>query len=60
MEQLVKGFTTKIVHSDRQDTIEHGSLHKPVHANVAYGYEDARKEIREEKHAISPQTEDKD
>jgi O-acetylhomoserine (thiol)-lyase len=42
MEQLVKGFTTKIVHSDRQDTIEHGSLHKPVHANVAYGYEDAR------------------
>ena len=42
MEQLVKGFTTKIVHSDRQDTIEHGSLHKPIHANVAYGYEDAR------------------
>ena len=39
---MVKGFTTKIVHSDRQDTIEHGSLHKPVHANVAYGYEDAR------------------
>ena len=38
----MKGFTTKIVHSDRQDTIEHGSLHKPVHANVAYGYEDAR------------------
>lgn len=38
----VKGFTSKIVHSDRQDTIEHGSLHKPVHATVAYGYEDAR------------------
>jgi len=38
----VKGFTTRIVHSDRQDTIEHGSLHKPVHATVAYGYEDAR------------------
>ena len=38
----MKGFTTKIVHSDRQDTIEHGSLHKPIHANVAYGYEDAR------------------
>ena len=37
----VKGFTSKIVHSDRQDTIEHGSLHKPVHATVAYGYEDA-------------------
>ena len=38
----MKGFTTKVVHNDRQDTIEHGSLHKPIHANVAYGYEDAR------------------
>jgi O-acetylhomoserine (thiol)-lyase len=38
----MKGFTTKIVHSDRQEVIEHGSLHKPVHATVAYGYEDAR------------------
>ncbi len=38
----MKGFTTRIVHSDRQDSIEHGSLHKPVHATVAYGYEDAR------------------
>ena len=34
------GFTTSIVHSDRLDPIEHGSLHKPVHATVAYGYED--------------------
>ena len=38
----MKGFTTKIVHSDRLDVIEHGSLHKPVHATVAYGYDDAR------------------
>lgn len=38
----MKGFTTRIVHSDRQDGIEHGSLHKPIHANVAYGYDDAR------------------
>jgi O-acetylhomoserine (thiol)-lyase len=38
----MKGFTTRIVHSDRQDLIEHGSLHKPIHATVAYGYEDAR------------------
>jgi O-acetylhomoserine (thiol)-lyase len=30
------------VHNDRQDSIEHGSLHKPIHANVAYGYDDAR------------------
>jgi O-acetylhomoserine (thiol)-lyase len=38
----MKGFTTRIVHSDRRDVIEHGSLHKPVHSTVAYGYEDAR------------------
>ncbi|MDP6376844.1 MAG: cystathionine gamma-synthase family protein [Pseudomonadales bacterium] len=38
----MKGFTSQIVHSDRLDDIEHGSLHKPVHATVAYGYEDAR------------------
>jgi O-acetylhomoserine (thiol)-lyase len=36
------GFTTRIVHSDRQKPIEHGSLQKPVHSNVAYGYADAR------------------
>ncbi|MCZ6709854.1 MAG: PLP-dependent transferase, partial [Gammaproteobacteria bacterium] len=38
----MKGFTTKIVHSDRLEVIEHGSLHKPIHATVAYGYDDAR------------------
>ncbi|MFW6093079.1 MAG: cystathionine gamma-synthase family protein [Pseudomonadota bacterium] len=39
----MKGFTTRIVHSDRwRQDIEHGSLHKPVHATVAYGYEDAQ------------------
>lgn len=38
----LKGFTTRIVHSDRQEAIEHGSLQKPVHATVAYGYGDAR------------------
>ena len=38
----MEGFTTRIVHSDRLDPIEHGSLHKPVHSNVAYGYSDAR------------------
>lgn len=36
------GFTTTILHSDRQKPIEHGSLHKPVHTAVAYGYRDAR------------------
>jgi O-acetylhomoserine (thiol)-lyase len=41
-ESAMKGFTTRIVHSDRGEMIEHGSLHKPVHSTVAYGYEDAR------------------
>ncbi|WDZ97487.1 cystathionine gamma-synthase family protein [Herbaspirillum sp. WKF16] len=36
------GFTTTILHSDRQKEIEHGSLHKPVHTSVTYGYKDAR------------------
>ena len=36
----MRGFTTPIVHSDRLDPIEHGSLQKPIHATVAYGYDD--------------------
>jgi O-acetylhomoserine (thiol)-lyase len=36
-----RGFTTSILHSDRQNAIEHGSLHKPVHNSVAFGYERA-------------------
>lgn len=36
------GFTSRIVHSDRQDQIEHGSIHKPIHTTVTYAYEDAR------------------
>jgi O-acetylhomoserine (thiol)-lyase len=36
------GFTTTILHSDRQKGIEHGSLHKPIHTSVAFGYSDAR------------------
>ena len=39
--QTFEGFTSAVVHSDRLAPIEHGSLHKPVHATVAYGYEDA-------------------
>jgi O-acetylhomoserine (thiol)-lyase len=35
------GFTTTILHNDRQKGIEHGSLHKPVHTSVAFGYADA-------------------
>ncbi len=36
------GFTTTILHSDRQKSIEHGSLHKPIHTSVTFGYRDAR------------------
>ena len=37
-----RGFTTAILHSDREAPIEHGSLHKPLHTSVAFGYGDAR------------------
>jgi O-acetylhomoserine (thiol)-lyase len=36
------GFTTTILHNDRQKGIEHGSLHKPIHTSVTFGYADAR------------------
>jgi len=36
------GFTTTILHGDRQKDIEHGSLHKPIHTSVTFGYKDAR------------------
>lgn len=36
------GFTTRILHNDRQKNIEHGSIHKPVHNAVTFGYADAR------------------
>jgi O-acetylhomoserine (thiol)-lyase len=36
------GFTTTILHNDRQKPVEHGSLHKPIHTSVAFGYNDAR------------------
>ena len=36
------GFTTTILHNDRRKEIEHGSLHKPVHTSVTFGYNDAR------------------
>src|SRR3990167_615717 len=36
------GFTTSILHNDRRKPIEHGSLHKPIHTSVTFGYQDAR------------------
>ena len=41
-QQPPRGFTTAILHSDREAGIEHGALHKPLHLSVAYGYRDAR------------------
>ncbi len=41
-DQKKQGFTTTVLHSDRQKPIEHGSLHKPIHTAVAFGYRDAR------------------
>jgi O-acetylhomoserine (thiol)-lyase len=41
-DQKKQGFTTTVLHSDRQKAIEHGSLHKPIHTAVAFGYRDAR------------------
>src|SRR5512137_2297902 len=37
-----RGFTTAILHSDREGGIEHGAIIKPLHVSVAYGYADAR------------------
>jgi O-acetylhomoserine (thiol)-lyase len=41
-DQKSYGFTTTTIHNDRRKTIEHGSLHRPVHTSVAFGYSDAR------------------
>lgn len=42
MSEKKYGFTTTILHNDRRKSIEQGSLHKPVHTSVAFGYGDAR------------------
>jgi O-acetylhomoserine (thiol)-lyase len=39
---MKNGFTTTILHSDLESPIEHNSVHKPMHAAVAFGYPDAR------------------
>jgi O-acetylhomoserine (thiol)-lyase len=41
-QQKKYGFTTTTLHSDRRKPVEHGSLHKPIHTSVTFGYEDAR------------------
>ncbi|MCW3153290.1 cystathionine gamma-synthase family protein [Achromobacter spanius] len=36
------GFTTTILHSDRQQSVEHGAVHKPMHPSSEFAYDDAR------------------
>lgn len=36
---MSQGITTSILHADRRNAIEHGAVHKPLHASVAYRYE---------------------
>ena len=43
---MKNGFTTTILHSDLEAPIEHNSVHKPMHAAVAFGYEDSRELAR--------------
>jgi O-acetylhomoserine (thiol)-lyase len=40
-DQKPRGITTTLLHSDRLGKPEHGSLHKPIHTSIAYGYEKA-------------------
>ncbi|MBU6269925.1 MAG: cystathionine gamma-synthase family protein [Betaproteobacteria bacterium] len=39
---MTRGLTTTVLHADRQSPIEHGSVHKPMHAAVAFGYAASR------------------
>lgn len=42
MADKTRGFASAILHADRRDPIEHGSIHKPIHTAVTYAYDDAR------------------
>lgn len=37
-----KGFTTRILHSDRYFGTEHGAVHKPIHTSSQYSYSKAQ------------------
>jgi len=41
-----RGFTTRILHSDRLAGAEHGALHKPTHNSVAFGFKDSHELAR--------------
>jgi len=36
------GFTTKVVHSDRQLNLEAGAVHAPIHNSVPFGFDDVQ------------------
>jgi O-acetylhomoserine (thiol)-lyase len=43
MEQfMTRDITTRILHADRQNPIEHGAVIKPLHVATAYGYATAQ------------------
>jgi O-acetylhomoserine (thiol)-lyase len=37
-----RGFTTRILHSDRSKPVEHGAVHKPIHTSIPFAYADSR------------------
>jgi O-acetylhomoserine (thiol)-lyase len=39
---VTRGLTTTVLHADRAQPIEHGAVHKPMHAAVAFGYASSR------------------
>ena len=39
MDGSNKGFTTEVVHGDRDFGVEHGGVHKPIHTSVQYGFD---------------------
>lgn len=41
-----RGFTTRILHSDRSRAIEHGAVHNPIHTSIPYGYRNSRELAR--------------
>jgi O-acetylhomoserine (thiol)-lyase len=41
-----RGFTTRIVHSDRSAGIEHGAIHKPIHTSIPFAYRNSLAMVR--------------
>ncbi len=39
---MPRGLTTRLLHADRLAGVEHGAVHKPMHASTTYAYGSAR------------------